>query len=99
MSNARTIALLAAALTFAAHNNSALAETRPCLSTEYERNAYIICEVDLRKHTLRLYWKRPDGTPYAYLSGLPLVMSRWFDIGKTPGGPECLPTSCRTHLL
>jgi len=74
MSNARTIALLAAALTFAAHNNSALAETRPCLSTEYERNAYIICEVDLRKHTLRLYWKRPDGTPYAYLSGLPRVL-------------------------
>ena len=74
MSNARTIALLATALTLAAHNNSALAETRPCLSTEYERNAYIICEVDLRKHTLRLYWKRPDGTPYAYLSVLPRVL-------------------------
>jgi uncharacterized protein YigE (DUF2233 family) len=74
MSNARTIALLAAALTVAAHNNSALAETRPCLSTEYERNAYIICEADLRKHTLRLYWKRPDGTPYAYLSALPRVL-------------------------
>ena len=38
---------------------------------EYERNAYTICEVDLRKHTVRLYWKRSDGTPYAYLSALP----------------------------
>jgi len=41
--------LLAAATSLAAHNNSALAETRPCRSMEYERNAYIICEVDLRK--------------------------------------------------
>jgi uncharacterized protein YigE (DUF2233 family) len=38
---------------------------------EYERTAYIICEVDLRRHTVRLYWNRPDGTPYAYLSALP----------------------------
>jgi hypothetical protein len=30
-----------------------------------ERNAYIICEVDLRKQAVRLYWKRSDGTPYA----------------------------------
>jgi hypothetical protein len=66
---ARTIAfLLAAATSLAAHNNSALAETRPCRSMEYERNAYIICEVDLRKQAVRLYWKRSDGTPYAYLS-------------------------------
>ena len=74
MSNARTIALFAAALTLAAHNISALADTRPCLSTEYERNTYIICEVDLRKHTVRLYWKRSDGTPYAYLSALPRAL-------------------------
>jgi uncharacterized protein YigE (DUF2233 family) len=74
MSNAKTIALLAAALTLAVHNNSALAETQPCLSTEYERNAYIICEVDLHKHTVRLYWKRSDGTPYAYLSALPRAL-------------------------
>ena len=30
-----------------------------------------ICEIDLRKHTVRLYWKRSDGTPYEYLSALP----------------------------
>jgi hypothetical protein len=72
---ARTIAfLLAAATSLAAHNNSALAETRPCRSMEYERNAYIICEVDLRKQAVRLYWKRSDGTPYAYLSALPRAL-------------------------
>jgi uncharacterized protein YigE (DUF2233 family) len=41
---------------------------------EYERNAYTICEVDLREHTVRLYWKRSDGTPYAYLSTLPRAL-------------------------
>ena len=41
---------------------------------EYERNAYAICEADLRKQTVRLYWKRPDGTPYAYLSALPRAL-------------------------
>ena len=41
---------------------------------EYERSAYTICEVDLRQQTIRLYWKRPDGTPYAYLSALPRAL-------------------------
>src|SRR5499427_4822817 len=76
MPKTRTIAFLlaAAAISLAAHNNIALAETQPCLSMEYERNAYTICEVDLRKHTVRLYWKRSDGTPYAYLSALPRTL-------------------------
>jgi uncharacterized protein YigE (DUF2233 family) len=66
--------LLAAATSLAAHNNGALAETRPCHSIEYEHDAYIICKVDLRKHTVRLYWKRSDGAPYAYLSALPRAL-------------------------
>jgi uncharacterized protein YigE (DUF2233 family) len=75
MPKVRTIAfLLAAAASLAAYNNSALAEAQSCLSMEYERNAYAICEVDLRKQTVRLYWKRPDGTPYAYLSALPRTL-------------------------
>ena len=41
---------------------------------EYERSAYTVCEVDLRQQTIRLYWKRPDGTPYAYLSALPRAL-------------------------
>jgi uncharacterized protein YigE (DUF2233 family) len=74
MPKVRTIAFLAVAMSFAAHNNSALGEMRPCRSMEYERNAYTICEVDLRNHTVRLYWKKSDGTPYAYLSALPRAL-------------------------
>jgi len=48
MPKVRTIAfLLLAATGLTAHNNSALAETGPCRSMEYERGAYAICEVDL----------------------------------------------------
>ena len=63
--------LLAGATGLAAHTDGALADTGPCHSMEYGHAAYIVCEVDLRRHTVRLYWNRPDGTPYAYLSALP----------------------------
>jgi uncharacterized protein YigE (DUF2233 family) len=76
MPKASTIAFLVAtaATTFADHDNRAVADTPPCRSMEYERNAYTICEVDLHKHTVRLYWKRADGTPYANLSALPRTL-------------------------
>ena len=68
----RRIALLLAAVTsLAADYNSALADTGPCHSTEFERAEYAICEVDLHKHMVRLFWNRSDGTPDAYLSALP----------------------------
>ena len=67
----RIVFLLAAATGLAAHTNGALADSGPCQPMEYERVAYAICEVDLRRHTVRLYWNRSDGTPYAYLSALP----------------------------
>jgi uncharacterized protein YigE (DUF2233 family) len=41
---------------------------------EHARDAYTICEVDLRKHAVRLYWRRPGGNPYAYLSALPRAL-------------------------
>jgi uncharacterized protein YigE (DUF2233 family) len=63
--------VLAAATGLAVHSNSVLADTGPCHSLDYERITYAICEVDLHTHTVRLYWKRSDGTPYAYLSTLP----------------------------
>jgi uncharacterized protein YigE (DUF2233 family) len=62
---------LAAATSLAAHNNSALSDTVPCRSMQYERAAYTVCEVDLHKHTVRLYWKQSDGTPYGSFSALP----------------------------
>ena len=63
MPKATTIAFLLAAVgtSLVAHSSSALAQSQPCRSIEYERYAYTICEVDLHKHTARLYWKRSDG--------------------------------------
>jgi uncharacterized protein YigE (DUF2233 family) len=63
--------LVLAATSLVDHNDSAVAQAQPCRSKEYAHNAYTVCEVDLGKHTVRLYWKRSDGTPYAYLSSLP----------------------------
>jgi uncharacterized protein YigE (DUF2233 family) len=63
--------LLAAVTSLTAYEHSALADTGPCHSIKYARAAYAVCEVDLHKHAVRLYWNRSDGTPYAYLSALP----------------------------
>jgi uncharacterized protein YigE (DUF2233 family) len=70
-----TIAFLVVAVTsLVDHTDNALAQAPPCRSREYAHNAYTLCEVDLAKHTVRLYWKRSDGTPYAYLSSLPRAL-------------------------
>jgi hypothetical protein len=69
-----TACRLVVAISLAAHNSSALAEPGPCRAMEYERSAYTVCEVDLRQQTIRLYWKRSDGTAYAYLSALPRAL-------------------------
>ena len=63
MRKARTIAfIVAAATSLVDRTDSALAQAHPCRSKEYAHNAYTVCEVDLAKHTVRLYWKRSDGT-------------------------------------
>ena len=75
MPKARTIALLVVAATsLVDHIDSALAQVPPCRSKEYAHNVYTVCEVDLAKHTVRLYWKRSEGSPYAYLSSLPRAL-------------------------
>jgi uncharacterized protein YigE (DUF2233 family) len=61
---------LAATITLAM-DHGAFAEAAPCRQMAHERNVYTICEVDLHKRDVRLFWKRPDGTPYGYLSALP----------------------------
>jgi uncharacterized protein YigE (DUF2233 family) len=62
---------LAVATALAAFSNRALADTGPCRSVQYERSAYTVCVLDPQKHIVRLYWKKPDGTPYSYFSALP----------------------------
>jgi uncharacterized protein YigE (DUF2233 family) len=55
---------------FSAEQN-AVAEPAPCRAVTYESNSYTVCEVDLRRQTIRLFWKRPDGIPYGFLNALP----------------------------
>src|SRR5262245_22328566 len=77
MPKAKTIAfLVVAATSLVDRTDSALAQGPPCRSREYAHNTYTVCEVDLAKHTVKLYWKRSEGTPYAYLSSLPRTLER-----------------------
>jgi uncharacterized protein YigE (DUF2233 family) len=68
------LAATASLVSLAALSAGARAETEPCRPLVYERNGYTVCDVDLRKDAIRLFWKRPDGTPYAYLSALPRAL-------------------------
>lgn len=52
-------------------HSGAQADNTPCRSLTFERNAYTVCEVDLRKQAIQLFWKKPDGEPYARLSAIP----------------------------
>ena len=52
----------------------AFAAGGPCHTMSHEGNDYTLCEVDLKRHAVRIYWKRPDGTPYAYLRALPRAL-------------------------
>jgi uncharacterized protein YigE (DUF2233 family) len=47
------------------------AESAPCQRVTYEHSEYTVCEVDLRRQSVRLFWKKPDGHPYGYPSSLP----------------------------
>lgn len=51
---------------------TAIAQTAPvCSAVTHEGARYTVCEVDLRRQTTRLFWKRPDGETYGYLQQLP----------------------------
>ena len=43
----------------------------PCRQTTFAEASYTVCTADLRRHSLQLFWQKPDGTPYGYLSALP----------------------------
>ena len=50
----------------------ATAQTPPvCSVVTHEDQRYTVCDVDLRRQTTRLFWQRPDGENFGYLSQLP----------------------------
>jgi uncharacterized protein YigE (DUF2233 family) len=48
----------------------------PCHAVIHEERTYTVCEVDLRRQTVRLFWKRPDGEPYRALDSLPHALDK-----------------------
>jgi uncharacterized protein YigE (DUF2233 family) len=51
--------------------HDAVAQAAPCKHVSHDHSSYQVCEVDLRKTAVRIYWRRPDGAPYGYLQSLP----------------------------
>jgi uncharacterized protein YigE (DUF2233 family) len=47
------------------------AQSPPCRPLVFEGNSYTVCNVELRKQAIRLFWRRADGSPYARLGALP----------------------------
>ena len=50
------------------------AESAPCQPVTYEHSEYTVCEVDLRRQSVKLFWIKPDGHPYEYLSSWPRAL-------------------------
>jgi uncharacterized protein YigE (DUF2233 family) len=63
-------ALLAAMSIFAAAQSAPAAE-QACKPYEFEGHPYTLCKAPLSRFSIRLFWQRPDGAPYSYLSALP----------------------------
>ena len=70
----KTVAAFIIAASALCTGGKGFAQGGPCISMTFERGDYTVCEVDLRKQVIKLYWKRPDGAPYAYLSALPQAL-------------------------
>ena len=51
--------------------NFAQAQPAPCRRMTFENAAYTVCTADMRQHAVRLFWQKPDGSNYGYLSALP----------------------------
>jgi uncharacterized protein YigE (DUF2233 family) len=51
-------------------SSSALAQSRSCGPVVFEQETYVVCEVDLRRHRLEIFWRDRGGQPYGSLSSL-----------------------------
>jgi uncharacterized protein YigE (DUF2233 family) len=52
-------------------SQSQSANKAPCGPYSFEGHGYTLCEAPLSRFAVRLFWQKPDGTPYTYLSALP----------------------------
>jgi len=58
-------------LAMAAFCGAGEAAEQPCKPYLFEGNSYTLCEASLDRYEIRLFWQKPDGAPYTYLSALP----------------------------
>jgi uncharacterized protein YigE (DUF2233 family) len=65
------LALAFALLTLCFAASDSFAASTPCQAISLEGAGYTVCEVDLRRHAVKLFWRKPDGEPYGYLAALP----------------------------
>src|SRR3954451_9886943 len=65
---------------------SVRAESAPCQKVTYGRSEYTVCEVDLHRQSVRLFWKKTDGRPYGYPSSLPPMIGNHRLLFATNGG-------------
>ncbi len=49
---------------------AAPATAKSCQKETFEDSDYVVCSFDLAEADLRLYWRQPDGTPYATFPAL-----------------------------
>ncbi len=49
-------------------------ETAPCRSVPHEGTQYTVCQIDLSRSAVRLFWQRPNGEPYSYLTSVPATL-------------------------
>jgi uncharacterized protein YigE (DUF2233 family) len=64
-------AAMLAATGFSMSAEPSRAEEAPCKPYSFENNAYTLCQATPARYSIRLFWQRPDGAPYSYLSALP----------------------------
>ena len=71
----------------------------PCRALTYEEAIFTVCEVDLRRQAVRLFWQRPDGQAYGYLGALPqslpqtLAQTAVSAPPSAPGGATAAPAA------
>jgi|SRR5215475_2659236 len=52
------------------------AASPPCRAMTHEGRGYMVCEADLRRHAVKLFWTRADGAPYRALASLPQALEK-----------------------
>ncbi len=51
--------------------NAASEEKPPCQPYRFEQRSYSLCTAPLARYDIQIFWKRPNGETYTYLSALP----------------------------